>query len=333
MPKQELGRLQEVPLREVFDNEPQDFTPWLYENLELLGDAINLDLSPVEREGSVGTLSVDIVAESELGVVVIENQLGKTDHGHLGQLLSYAAGREARFLVWVAPIFKEEHLEALVWLNRWMPEDIEAYGVEVRLIRIDDSPPAPVFRAVVSPDSPDRQAAPLDEPERMSDEESTRREKFFEDLVKEAPERDTKVFDRYRTSARSKSFPCSAGDSDLRYWVDLADQPEDGILVKLYVWTTDRDRNSRIVGALMSQGEEIEAELGFEAEYKTPQGRQKAGWVYRRWKASIWDDDDALREHRRTILETVGGFQRVLDHRVAKIIQDLDDEETDRVAD
>ena len=327
MPKQELGRLDEVPLRDVFDDEPRDFTPWLYENLELLGDAINLDLDPVEREGNVGTLSVDIVAKSELGVVVIENQLGKTDHGHLGQLLSYAAGREARFLVWVAPTFKDEHREALVWLNRWMPEDLEVYGVEVRLLRIDDSRPAPVFRAVVAPDTQSRQSGSLDGPERMSSDEAGRREGFFQQLVNEAREREMNVFERYRTSARSKSFPCSAGDSDLRYWVDLADRPEDGILVKLYVWTKDRSRNSRIIGALMSQSDDIETELGFKAEYKTPQGRQKTGWVYRQWRASIWDDDDALEDHRRTILDTISGFQRVLDRRVAKILLDLEAEE------
>ena len=325
----ELGRIQDVELRDVWPNEAQDFTPWLAKNLDLLGEALNLDLTLTEREGSVGTLSVDIVAESELGVVVIENQLGKTDHGHLGQLLTYAAGREARFLVWVAPTFKDEHQEALVWLNRWMPEDLEVYGVEVRLLRIDDSRPAPVFRAVVAPDTQSRQSGSLDGPERMSSDEAGRRERFFQQLVNEAREREREVnvFERYRTSARSKSFPCSAGDSDLRYWVDLADRPEDGIMVKLYVWTKDRSRNSRIIGALMSQSDDIETELGFKAEYKTPQGRQKTGWVYRQWRASIWDDDDALEDHRRTILDTVSGFQRVLDRRVAKILLDLKAEE------
>ncbi len=327
MPKQELGELVEMPLRDVFENEPGDFTPWLYENLELLGDAINLDLSPSEREGNVGTLSVDIVAESELGTVVIENQLGRSDHSHLGQLLSYAAGREARFLVWIAPSFEDEHLEALAWLNRWMPEDLEVYGVEVRIVRISDSPPAPMFRALVSPDSPTREAGPLDVPERMSDAESTLRERFFEDLVDEAREGSVNVFERYRASTRSKSFPCGAGDSDLRYWVDLADRQDDGIMVKLYVWTKDPGHSARILDSLDSEAEEIEKELGFEAEYKTPQGRQKAGWVYRQWRASIWDDDDALAEHRRTIVATLKGFQRVLDPRVEKIIEELEAEE------
>lgn len=329
MPKQELGRLEEVPLGEMFADEPGDFTPWLYkeENLNLLGDAINLDLTPSEKEGAVGTLSVDIVAQSELGVVVIENQIKRSDHGHLGQLLSYAAGREARFLVWVAPAFKQEHLDALDWLNRWMPEDLEVYGVEVRLLKIDDSRPAPVFRAVVSPETLSRQAGSQ---EQMTSEESTLRERFFEQLVSEARERELNVFKKSRTTHRAKSFPCSAGGDDLRYWVDFADSREEGIMVKLYLSTANRDHSAEIMRVLESQAEEIETELGFEAEYKAPQGRQKTGWVYRQWSASIWDDD-ALQGHRRRILDTVGSFQRVLDPRVAKIIQDLEAEESDGV--
>ena len=323
----ELGRIEEVPLREVFADEARDFTPWLAKNLDLLGEALNLDLTLTEREGSVGTLSVDIVAESELGVVVIENQLGKTDHGHLGQLLSYAAGREARFLVWVAPTFKEEHLEALVWLNRWMPEDIEVYGVEVSLIRIEDSRPAPVFRAVASPDAPSRQTESQDSRDRMSSEESTRRIAFFEQIADSAHDCGLNMFGTRRPSAKSKSFPCNAGDSDIKYWVDLSDGREDGIMVKLYVGTKDRDRNFRIISDLITQGADIEKELGFKTEYRTPQDRQRSGWVFRRWEASIWDDEDTLEEHRRKILDTVESFQKTLDHRVNEIIEVLETEE------
>jgi hypothetical protein len=329
MPTQRLGRLEEVQIQDVFADESGDFTPWLYksENLDLLGDAINLDLTPSEREGAVGSLSVDIVAQSELGVVVIENQIKQSDHGHLGQLLSYAAGREARFLVWVAPAFKQEHLDALVWLNRWMPEDLEVYRVEVRLLKIDDSRPAPVFRAVVSPDTLSRQTGSQGQ---MTTEESSLREGFFEELVSEARERNLNVFKKSRTTRRSKSFPCTAGDADLRYWVDFADSREVGIMVKLYVSTPKRDHSAEIVRVLESQASEIQTELGFEAKYKAPQGRQKAGWVYRQWSASIWEDD-ALQAHRDKILDTVSGFQRVLDPRVAKIIQDLEAEEADGV--
>ena len=284
-----------------------------------------------EREGSVGTLSVDIVAESELGVVVIENQLGKTDHGHLGQLLTYAAGREARFLVWVAPTFKEEHLEALAWLNRWMPEDLEAYGVEVRLIQIDNSRPAPVFRAVASPDAPSRQAGSLDTPARMSSEETTRRVAFFEQIADGARDRRLNMFRTSRTSAKSKSFPCITDDPGIKYWVDLSDMREDGITVKLYVGTKDQDCNSKIIGALMSQSADIETKLGFGAEYRSPGDRQRSGWVYRRWEASIWDDESTLEDHRRKILDTIESFQNELDQRVADIIQSLEGKEAEGV--
>ena len=183
MPKQELGRLEEVEMREVFADEPSDFTPWLYkgENLDLLGDAINLDLTPSEREGAVGTLSVDIVAKSELGVVVVENQIKQSDHSHLGQLLSYAAGRDARFLVWVAPAFKRRAPGRACLAERWMPEDLEVYGVEVRASEdwtTLDLLPCFVLSCLLT-----RLSRQTGSQEQMTTEESTLREGFFEELV------------------------------------------------------------------------------------------------------------------------------------------------------
>ena len=325
MPKQDLGRLKVVPLHEVFDDEPGDFSPWLYENLDLLGDAIQLDLIPVEREGKVGALSVDIVAESELGVVVIENQIRRSDHDHLGKLLSYGAGREALFLVWVAQSFKDEHLEALGWLNRWLPEDIEAHAVEVGFVQIDGSQPAPVFRALASPDGLSRQTGSLDSPDQISGEESTLRVAFFEQLVIDARGRGINVFKRSRTAEKSKSFPCSAGEDGIKYWVDLHRKREDGVTVKLDVRSEDRELNAAIVMGLTEQEIEIEQELGFKPQFV--QAGRMAGRVQVDREGSVFDPPEEVEQLRVWIVDTISGFQSVLDPRVAAIVNNFDAKE------
>ena len=120
--KAKLGRLQRVELRECWEREDTDFTPWLAseENIALLGEAIGIELEVQQEEASVGPFRADILckntASSEL--VIIENQLERTDHGHLGQTLTYAAGLDAVTIIWIAARFTEEHRAALDWLNR-----------------------------------------------------------------------------------------------------------------------------------------------------------------------------------------------------------------------
>lgn len=156
-----LGRLEKVSLREAWPNEASHFTPWLAkaENLALLGEAIGRDLEPHAEEHSVGPFRADILCR-DIGTdswVLIENQLERTDHGHLGQLLTYAAGLNTVTVVWVAERFTDEHRAALDWLNQKTPEDIAFFGLEVELWRIGKSPLAPKFNVVSKPNEWTRQ--------------------------------------------------------------------------------------------------------------------------------------------------------------------------------
>jgi Domain of unknown function (DUF4268) len=159
-----LGRIQSVDIRAIWKNEAGDFTPWLAEanNLTLLGEALHLgDLTLQSTEHGVGDFSADIVAIDEGGVeVLIENQLEPTDHRHLGQVLTYLAGlnREEASIVWVATRFREEHRAAIDWLNRQTAEGYDFFGVEIEVIRIGDSPPAPRFSVVAMPNDWAKQA-------------------------------------------------------------------------------------------------------------------------------------------------------------------------------
>jgi hypothetical protein len=150
-----LGRLERVDLRHVWSSESGDFTPWLAqkENLLLLGDAIGLELDLDATEKSVGPFRADIVCKDTItgNWVLIENQLERTDHSHLGQLLTYAAGLSTVTIIWIAERFTDEHRAALDWLNEVTAEQINLFGLEVELWRIGTSAIAPKFNIVSQP--------------------------------------------------------------------------------------------------------------------------------------------------------------------------------------
>lgn len=149
----DLGRLEQMDLRDVWEHEAHRFTPWLAGNIDRLSEALGLELTVDAQEQSVGRFAADIFAHDAAGRrVVIENMLAASDHGHLGQLVTYAAGLEASFAVLVAPEFREEHRSALSWLNDISGTDHGFFGVEVRAVRIGNSVPAPLFDVVVRPD-------------------------------------------------------------------------------------------------------------------------------------------------------------------------------------
>jgi hypothetical protein len=160
---QRLGRLTQVDPRTVWPGEATDLTPWLAEteNLELLGETLGLELELEAQERYVGPFRADILCKDTANGswVLIENQLEKTNHGHLGQLLTYAAGLDAVTIVWIARKFTEEHRAALDWLNRSTATEINFFGLEIEVWRITDSPPAPKFNVVSKPNDWSRQVA------------------------------------------------------------------------------------------------------------------------------------------------------------------------------
>jgi hypothetical protein len=151
----QLGRLERHDLRTAWDNEATAFTPWLArpENLAMLGEVLGMELELEAKERAVGPFKADLLCRNaeDDHWVLIENQLERTDHGHLGQLLTYASGLDAVTIVWIAATFTEEHRAALDWLNRITADNFHFFGVEVELWRIDDSPAAPKFNIVSKP--------------------------------------------------------------------------------------------------------------------------------------------------------------------------------------
>src|SRR5215207_10804560 len=145
-----VGKIQRVPLREVWKHEALDFTTWLRENIDVLNEALNLSLSNAEREQAAGDFSVDLVAEDESSdPVIIENQLEKSNHDHLGKLLTYLVAIGAKKAVWIVSVPRPEHVSAITWLNE--SSSASFYLVKVEAIKIEDSPPAPLLTMVVGP--------------------------------------------------------------------------------------------------------------------------------------------------------------------------------------
>jgi hypothetical protein len=155
MPDLLLGELTPVLLRDVWPDESASFTPWLArpENLKRLGDTLGIELETEEEEAAVGPFSADILCKdtADGSWVVIENQIEKTDHRHLGQILTYSAGLGAKTMIWVAAKFTDEHRAALDWLNDNTGEDISFFGLEIEVWKIGNSAPAPKFNIVCKP--------------------------------------------------------------------------------------------------------------------------------------------------------------------------------------
>jgi hypothetical protein len=146
-----LGTLKEITdLRSIWPHEALNFTPWVAENVDLLADAVGLDITVDETESSVGDFNVDIYA-SETGTdrkIIIENQLEDTDHDHLGKLITYASGKGADVVIWVVKHAREEHKAAVEWLNNHTDDKIGFFLCEIKLFQIGDSQIAPAFTVV-----------------------------------------------------------------------------------------------------------------------------------------------------------------------------------------
>ena len=314
MPTPELGRIEPVQnIRDIWEYEDSDFTPWLAGNLNLLGEALGMDLKEVRQEAPVGPFSLDILArEVERDIsVVIENQLEWTDHTHLGQLLTYAAGYDARVVVWVTPHFQDEHRAVIDWLNRWTPEEIEVYAVEVRAIKIGDSLPAPEFRPVAFPNgwTKERQSSGLLP-------RSQQYRDFFQPLVDEL--RRTGFTDRTRTYAQYyQNFPSRF--TGIEYGACFYYRPN---VACVYVSITRGDK--QVFDALQRRAADIQAGIDGELEWRRNDARTFST-VDLRTDGSI-DDPGKLEEIRAWMLDQLPKLKDVLDPHLERVLKELQPE-------
>ena len=312
----ELGKIESVSVRDVWQDEALDFTPWLAENLDLLGEVLHLKLKEVQQEARTGWFSLDILAEDTKSgaLVAIENQLEWTNDGHLGQILTYAGWLDARILIWVAPHFTEEHRATLDWLNRWTPGEIEVYGVEVRAAKIGDSKPAPVFEPVVLPGAWHARSTEKSAGIRMV---SAKRKVFFQPLVDRL--RKANFTDLYTAYAREyQPFPVEIPEAGT-YRASI-----EGTKAWVYIGGNDIYSAPRDItdGLRDCNRAEIEKALGIEtdavAEMVWCTGGTCNIGVWR--DGSIDDPEEKLEEIREWMFHYLLKFKEVFDPRIEKII-------------
>lgn len=188
-----IGTLERVPLRTVWPHEAHGFTVWLEQNLGVITEATGIRLTNVQREHAGATTRVDLLATDEQGrVVVVENQLERSDHDHLGKIVSYLAAFEARAAIWISPDPRPEHVKAIAWLNEFTPADF--YLLKVEAVRIGDSLPAPLLTVIVGPSEEAREVGTAKK-EIVELERHTLRRAFWESLLPLVRER-TPLFAR-----------------------------------------------------------------------------------------------------------------------------------------
>ena len=308
-PVPELGIIEQMDVRQVWAHEAHDFTVWLAENLTLLGDALQMDLEPVQREAPVGDFSLDILARERhtQAIVVVENQLEWTDHSHLGQVLTYAAGHDARTIVWVSPSFRDEHRAALDWLNRWTPEEIGFFGVEIRAIRIGGSLPAPEFRLVAFPNNWSK-IPPV----------SSERQFFGSLRERFTRERSDRVYNR----GGYLVFP--SGVAHTAYGVEF----HDGHL-RAYLWVNmgNGERKHQVFGALQAYAEEFQSELSADWFWDTHGNRGYAacGILV---EGSIDDPAERLKELEDWAVEHLPKLKEVLNPRLQEVMAVLETDDS-----
>lgn len=137
----------------MWPKEAQNFTPWLADHLDVLGDKIGMDLEKIGTEVDVGPYSADILAKdiTTNTFVVIENQYEKTNHDHLGKLITYSSVLDAKTIVWIAEVFTDEHKKALDWLNDLTPNDVSFYGIQLELWEVGQDSASLHLNVVSSP--------------------------------------------------------------------------------------------------------------------------------------------------------------------------------------
>ncbi len=331
-PTDQLGRLERVPLRDVWQGEASHFTPWLAreENIALLGDSIGIELEVEAQERNVGPFRADILCKDTAtdDWVLIENQLEQTDHTHMGQLMTYAAGLKAVTIVWVAQRFRDEHRAAMDWLNSITDSEFNFFGLEVELWRIGDSAVAPKFNVLSKPNDWSKTVArQAREGDGGSLTESKQLQLDFWTGFREF------VLERDSIVTPTKAFPqhwmnMSIGRSGIHLsaiaslW-NSASQSYDKH--ELRVELVLSDTNSKVFfSQLEAQKVEIEAELKGELTWYNPEEKRMCR-IYLRREADL-NDRSRWGEYHGWLLEKLEALRRAFAGRVRKLETDEPDQ-------
>jgi len=280
-----IEKIQRVKLREVWKHEALDFTTWLEENIDVLNDALDLSLANVDREQNAGDFSVDLVAEDNAGnVVIIENQLERSNHDHLGKLITYLTALEAKAAVWIVSEPRAEHTKAIAWLNESSAASF--YLVKVEAIRIGESPPAPLLTLIAGPSE---EATKAGDTKKEIAERYQIRKRFWTALLDKAKQK-TKL----HTSISPGQHNWLGTGAGLQSGVNLNySVRKHDAQVEFYI-DADRDTgegNKYIFHQLAQHKEEIEKEFAGPLVWEALEGK-RAYRISKRIETAGWMDEE-----------------------------------------
>jgi len=252
-----LGTLKRIDLREYWKHEALDFTKWLSEpeNIALLSDEVGIGIEVTQTEASVGRFNVDILAQEENTgrKIIIENQLETTDHSHLGQLITYAAGLEAQYVIWIVREVREEHRQAVDWLNEHTDEEISFFLIGLQLWQIEDSPPAPKFSVISRPNEWKKSVRTSTQEGDLTDT-TTKQLEFWQQLKEFASDKYPEL--KLRTPRPQHWFDVAIGRSDCHICL-IVDSRQDKVRCELYI-----QDSKELYKTLLQYKDQIEKQLG-----------------------------------------------------------------------
>lgn len=316
-----FGSLKKLSLRSVWQNEASDFTPWLEENIDSLSEALGMELEVKQREADVGDFSLDLLAH-DVGsnrVVIIENQLTETDHDHLGKILTYASGYDASVIIWIVESVRDEHKQALEWLNQRTDDNTEFFAVVVEILQIDNSKPAFNFKPVVYPNEWQKTTNRKSSSQITPKMESYRR--YFQSLIDTL--RTQHRFTNAKVGQPQSWYNFSTGFSKLVY--DMSFAMGNRIRVDLYIDLGDSLKNKLFFDILLRDKDIIEKEYGNKLEWERLDGKRSCRIaIYR--DGSIDANEIQLKEIEKWSTENLLTMKKVFGNRLNYYLKQLEEE-------
>ena len=313
-----FSELKRIPLREKWNHEASDFTPWLAENIQALGDALGMDLAVIDREAPVGNFYLDLLAR-DLGsskTVVIENQYNQTNHEHLGKLLTYAGGSDASTVIWISEEIQDEHRQALEWLNQRTDTETQFFAVVVEVLQIDDSNPALNFKLVVFPNEWQKSKK-----QKTSTNLAPRQEKYrdyFQALIDEL--REKRNFTKARAGQPQNWYTFSSGIRGIGYGAQFAKGGK--VLAYVNIYQDVRGNRLDLFDTLQKRNENIESNFGAPLEWNRAE-EQQVSWlaVYR--DGNIESSDSELEEIRKWHITNLLKLKEVFQPEIEQVLETL----------
>jgi len=307
-----IGKIRRVALREVWKHEARDFTQWLEENIDVLNDVIDISLVNAERERSAGAFSVDLVAEDEQGnPVIIENQLEKSDHDHLGKVITYLTALGAKVAVWIVADPRSEHVSAISWLNE--SSSASFYLLKVEAIKIGESQPAPLLTLIVGPSEEGREVG---QTKQKIAERHVLRQKWWVSLLEKAKKK-TKLHANI-TAGIYNWISTSAGKRGLGYNYAVN---QHGAQVELYIdrGKDTKEENEAIFDELFSHKQQIEEKFGGVLEWEKLETKRACRIVKRYDHGGYRDPEEKWPEIQDEVIDGMIQLEKALSPWVTKV--------------